>query len=251
MIVSFFHAGITAPGLLLFSGIWIWMEWLSVGLQYLLKGLHALIPDWGVAIILLALVIRILLFPFSRKAMKSQVRFLEAQKAMASELAEIKKTWKGGEQSERILQLYKDHGVSPFAGLKPLLIVLIQLPILIALFQVLGSAAELKNAGFLWIDSLALPDQLFSFGFSIPLLGEYFNLLPVLMSVFTLLSFKLAPAPSAEKKEQRWQDLFLLAMTVMFFVLFYSFPAGLVLYWTFANIFHIVQYRLTASPRKP
>jgi YidC/Oxa1 family membrane protein insertase len=134
--------------------------------------------------------------------------------------------------------------VSPFAGLKPLLIVLIQLPILIALFHVLGTAFELRNAPFLWIETLAEPDKLFSFGFNIPFLGNYFNLLPVLMSVFTLLSFKLAPAPTTEDKDKGMQNLFLLGMTLMFFFLFYSFPAGLVLYWTFANVFHVVQHRL-------
>jgi membrane protein insertase Oxa1/YidC/SpoIIIJ len=70
------------------------------------------------------------------------------------------------------------------------------------------------------------------------------------MAAFTLLSFKLAPAPTAEKKEQGFQNLFLLAMTLMFFILFYSFPSGLVLYWTFANIFHIAQYQIIMRMEK-
>jgi YidC/Oxa1 family membrane protein insertase len=176
--------------------------------------------------------------------MTSQLKFVAAQKEMLPELKEIKHNYKGGEQSERILQLYKTHQVSPFAGLKPLGIVLIQLPILIALFQVLATAEELRDTRFLWIDSLAQPDKLFSFGFNIPLLGSNFNLLPFLMAGFTLLSFKLAPAPTAEKKEQGLQNLFLIAMTLMFFFLFYTFPSGMVLYWTFANVFHIGQYQL-------
>lgn len=229
---------------LLFTGLWGWMRWICFGLLDLLKGIHFLIPNWGWAIIFLALIVRILLYPLAKKAMNSQQQFINAQKLMLPELSEIKKNFKGGEQSERILQLYKKHNVSPFAGLKPLFVVLIQLPILIALYHVLGSAYELRDAGFLWIDTLAEPDRLFSFGFNIPYLGSYFNILPVLMAVFTLLSFKLAPAPTAEKKEQGVQNLFLIAMTLMFFFLFYSFPAGMVLYWTFANVFHIVQYRI-------
>jgi YidC/Oxa1 family membrane protein insertase len=228
---------------LLFSGLWGWMDWVCKGLLQLLTLIHFVVPDWGLSIIFLALIVRVVLYPLSRKAMMSQVKFVSAQKEMAPDLKEIKKTYKGGEQSERILLLYKAHNVSPFAGLKPLGIVLIQLPILIALFQVLGTADALRDARFLWIDSLAQPDKLFSFGFNIPLLGNYFNLLPFLMAGFTLLSFKLAPAPTAEKKEQGLQNLFLIAMTLMFFFLFYSFPSGMVLYWTFANIFHIVQYQ--------
>jgi len=240
--VGLFGSGI--PAILLFSGIWGWMDWVSQGLYFLLRGIHYLVPDWGVSIILLAFVVRMVLYPLSKKAMIAQMRFVEAQKAMAPEMAEIKRNFKGGEQSERILELYKTHSVSPFAGLKPLLIVLVQLPILIALFQVLGSAEPLKTARFLWIDSLAAPDGLFPLAFRVPLLGDRFNLLPVLMAVFTLLSFKLAPAPATDEKGGRSQNLFLVAMTLVFFVLFYSFPSGLVLYWTFANVFHILQYRI-------
>jgi YidC/Oxa1 family membrane protein insertase len=236
---------------LLFSGLWIWMRWICFGLMRLLSIIHAVIPGWGWSIIMLALIVRILLYPFARKALISQQQFLDAQKRMLPELTEIKKNWKGGEQSERILQLYKKHHVSPFAGLKPLLAVLAQVPILIALFQVLGSAYELRDASFLWIPSLAEPDRLFAFGFDIPLLGGYFNILPFLMSVVTLLSFKLSPAPSAEKSSRIFQNLFLAAMTVMFFLLFYSFPAGMVLYWTIANVFHLLQHRwMTRSVAK-
>ncbi|MCX6278093.1 MAG: membrane protein insertase YidC [Bacteroidetes bacterium] len=235
---------------LLFSGIWVWMEWICMGLLWLLTIIHSIIPNWGLSIIFLALVVRIILYPLSMKAMKSQLLFVAAQKNMLPELKEIKANYKGGEQSERILQLYKTHHVSPVAGLKPLGIVLIQLPILIALFHVLGAADELRDASFLWIDSLSQPDKLFSFGFTIPFLGNYFNILPILMAVFTLLSFKLAPAPVAEKKEQSVQNIFLIAMTLMFFFLFYSFPAGMVLYWTFANIFHIIQYQIMVRNQK-
>ena len=229
---------------LLFSGMWNWMRWICFGLMWLLTVIHMLIPGWGWSIIILALIVRILLYPLAKRALASQQKFVRAQKEMLPEMTEIKKNWKGGEQSERILQLYKKYNVSPFAGLKPLLIVLIQLPVLIALYQVLGAAYELRDAGFLWISSLAEPDRLFSFGFSIPLLGDHFNILPVLMALVTLLSFRLTPAPSADQSGKTTQNLFLIAMTVSFFLLFYSFPSGMVLYWTFANVFHILQQRM-------
>lgn len=247
--VSVLAAG-DAQNSLMFSEQWVGMRWICIGLLYLLTYIHAVIPGWGLSIIVLALIIRILLYPLSKKAMLSQKQFADAQKLMSPELKEIKQKYKGGEQSERILQLYKKYKVSPIAGLKPLGIVLLQLPILIALFHVLGETPELQGAGFLWIGSLAEPDKLVSFGFNIPLLGSYFNLLPFLMAFFTLLSFKLAPAPTVDKKEQGMQNIFLIGMTLMFFFLFYSFPAGMVLYWTFANIFHIVQYRIMAREKK-
>lgn len=232
---------------LLFSDLWSWMRWLCLALYHSLTTIHYLVPNWGWSIILLALFVRILLYPVGQKAQKSQNRFIEAQKKMLPELNEIKKTFKGGEQSEQILQLYKRHNVSPFAGLKPLLVVLIQLPILIALYHMLGATFELRESGFLWIKTLAEPDHLFSFGFNIPILGEYFNLLPIIMSVVTLLTFKMSPSVTEEKKGLNLQNLSLLAMTLLFFFLFYDFPAGMVLYWTFANVFHLIQALFTKN----
>ncbi len=235
---------------LLFPELPGWMRGLCFGLLWLLNTIFFVIPNWGLAIIFLALVVRLMLYPLAKKAMKSQKRFVNAQKQMQPELSAIKKNFKGGEQSERILELYKKHKVSPFAGLKPLLIVLAQLPILIALYHVLGSVYELRDARFLWIDSLAEPDKLFYLGFNIPVLGSYFNLLPLLMAAFTMLSFKLSPAPAADKKDSVSQKIFMPFMALGFFILFYSFPSGMVLYWTMANVFHIIQHKMILMHRK-
>lgn len=227
-----------------FSEVSICLRWLCIGLFWLLRAIFYVIPNWGVAIIILALVVRLLLYPLTRRALKGQHDYVEAQKLLLPELRKIRIKYKGGEQSERILELYKKHKVSPFSGLKPLLIVLIQLPILIALYRVLGSVDELHDARFLWIDSLALPDHLFNMGFNIPILGNYLNLLPLIMTVFTLLSFKLYPTPATDKKNAAAQKIYMIILALSFFFLFYSFPAGMVLYWTFANIFQLIQQRM-------
>ena len=232
---------------ILFSEHWFWMRWLCLGLYQLLLAIFFFIPNWGWSIIILALVVRILLAPLSKKTHKSQQEFIEAQNKMRPELILIKEKYKGGEQSERILKLYKKYNVSPFAGLKPLLVVLIQLPILIGLYHLLGTLFELRDASFLWINTLAEPDKLFPFGFDIPVLGEYFNLLPFLMAAVSLVAFKFSPAPVSDEKEQNTQNLFLILMTLIFFVLFYSFPAGMVLYWTFANIFQVLHQKILTS----
>ena len=163
------------------------------------------------------------------------------QKAMQPAMLEIKKNYKGGEQSERILQLYEQHGVSPLAGLKPLLMVMVQLPIFVALFNVLGQVFELRDASFLWIATLAEPDRLFALGFDIPVLGSYFNLLPVLMAISTLLAIGLSSPPAEDAKGKGRRTWMLVLMAFAFFVLFYPFPAGMVLYWTMANVLHIMQ----------
>ena len=107
----------------------------------------------------------------------------------------------------------------------------------------LGSAYELRDAEFLWMETLAEPDKLFAFGISLPLVGDYFNALPVLMAMSTLAALKLSPPPAAGPPARRRQNAILVAMTLGFFALFYPFPAGMVLCWTAANVLHIVQHR--------
>lgn len=230
---------------LLFQNLWSWMRHLSLGLMWALAALHTLIPSWGLAICLLAVLVRLLLYPLGRWAMSSQQRFAEVQAEISPKIREIKQNYRGGEQSERILQLYEARGVSPLAGLKPLLIVLIQLPVFVALFHVLGQVFEFRDASFLWMQSLAEPDRLFAFGVNLPFFGAWFNLLPVLMAITTLASIKLSPAPAASAAEKRRQNLFLLLMAVVFFLLFYPFPSGMVLYWIMANLLYIAQFQVS------
>lgn len=235
---------------LLFPELWQWMRGLSFALLWVLEIIHSLIPSWGLAIIILAVFVRLIMYPLAQRSLKSQQEFMAVQKAMQPELVEIKKNYKGGEQSERILRLYEQHGVSPLAGLKPLFMVLIQIPIFVALFNVLGQVFELRDASFLWIDTLAEPDRLFALGFEIPLLGAYFNSLPVLMAASTLLMIGMSSSPATggdSKKRQTWP---LLLMTLGFFVLFYPFPAGMVLYWTMANVLHLIQQWLVGLQSK-
>jgi len=227
-------------GTLLFSGLWSWMRALTLGIMHLLNFIQQFVVSWGLSIIVLAVLVRLCMYPVAKNAMAAQKRFAEIQQRIKPELQEIKRNYRGGEQSELILQLYEKHQVSPLAGLKPLLIVLIQLPIFIALYHLLGQAFDLRSASFLWMDSLAEPDQLFSLGYDLPFFGTYFNLLPVLMAITTMFSIKLSPAPAADPKETGKQNFMLLLMTLGFFLLFYSFPSGMVLYWTMANLLHFV-----------
>jgi YidC/Oxa1 family membrane protein insertase len=119
--------------------------------------------------------------------------------------------------------------------------VLIQLPIFIALFNVLGQVFELRDASFLWIATLAEPDRLFALGFDIPILGGYFNLLPVLMAVSTLAAIGMSSPPAEDAGAKKRRTMMLVLMALGFFVLFYPFPAGMVLYWTMANVLHTMQ----------
>ncbi len=234
----------TTPDLggLLFSSLWNWMRGLSLGIMHVLEFIQQIVGSWGVSIILLAFLIRLVMYPMAKKAISAQKKFAAIQARIQPELQEIRKNYKGGEQSERILQLYESHQVSPLAGLKPLLIVLVQVPVFVALFHLLGQTFELRDASFLWIRTLAEPDQLFPLGVDLPLFGAYFNLLPVLMTFTTLLSIKLASVPDGQSATR--QAISSGVMGLGFFVLFYSFPSGMVLYWTVANILQVAHQKI-------
>jgi YidC/Oxa1 family membrane protein insertase len=229
-------------GGLLFSSLWNWMRALCLGIMHVLQFIQQIVGSWGIAIILLAVLVRLAMYPIARNAISAQKKFAAIQARIQPELQEIRCNYKGGEQSERILQLYESHQVNPLAGLKPLLIVLLQVPIFVALFHLLGQTFELREASFLWIKTLAEPDQLFPLGIDLPLFGAYFNLLPVLMAFTTLLSIKLASVSDGQFSVR--QAISSGLMGLGFFILFYSFPSGMVLYWTVANLLQVVHQKI-------
>lgn len=230
----------------MFSGLWGWMRTLCFWLLDLLQWLADITGNWGVAIILVALLVRLFTYPFARRALREQKRFNEIQERLKPALKEIKQKYKGGEQSERIIALYKAHKVSPAAGIKPLLIVLLQLPVFVALFQILEQAPALRGAGFLWIGDLARPDRTASLGVHLPWFGDTLNLLPVIMVATIMLGAVTAPGETWTDAAYRRRLLASGAMAIVFFVIFYSFPAGLVLYWITANLLHVAQQLLVS-----
>ena len=243
------HArGVLAPEVgrdALFSGLWGWMRTLCFWLLDLLQWLAALTGNWGVAIILVAVLVRVFTYPFARRALRQQKHFNEIQAKLAPKLKEIKQNYKGGEQSERIIELYEDHNVSPSAGMKPLLMVLLQLPIFIALFQILDQAPELRGESFLWIKDLSQPDRLIAIGTQLPWFGSYLNVMPVILAATIVLVAFTTPGEN-DNSASRKRHYISAAMAVSFFVIFYSFPAGMVLYWIMANLLHMAQQMLVA-----
>lgn len=226
----------------MFADLWQWMRWLCFALLWIMAAINGVIGNLGVTIILLAVAIRLLLYPLGRAAAQQQLRFNEKQAELKPELERIKAGYTGGEQAERIFELYRRHGVSPAAGVKSLLVVLVQIPVFIALFHILGQAIEFSGAPFLWIDDLARPDHLFSLPFALPYFGSSFNLLPVLMAIVSIIAMGVNRAGD----ESRGQVVFLVAVNIGFFLIFYHFPAGMVLYWTVANLLHLLQHLLAS-----
>jgi len=169
------------------------------------------------------------------------------QSLLEPKLTEIKANFKGEDAHNRIMAAHKELGISPMFTLKPLLATLIQIPVLIAVFNALGEMPQIMGNSFLWIGDLSFPDSVAQFSVTLPLFGSSLNLLPILMtlvSVTSTLLFRNRGAPSSEVKRQK-RNLFF--MSAAFFVLFYPFPASMVLYWTASNALHIVQQRILGS----
>jgi len=232
-----------APGLenLMYTGLWFWLRWISQAFYALLSGIVLLIPQWGLAIMLLSVLVGILMQPLSKIAdrLQNQVHVTDAR--LAPLLSAIKKNYKGAEQSERIIAMYKDAGVHPLYSLKSLVGVLVVIPVFIGAFDMLAENIHLSGESFLWITDLSRPDAFMQLPFSLPFFGGTLNLLPFIMTGFSFVASKLHSHPAMDVAQKRKQARNLIFMSLGFLVLFYTFPAGMVLYWTTNNLISVVK----------
>lgn len=221
---------------LLFPDLWGWLGRLGFGLRWLLDRWHSVAGNWGVAILLLSLSVKVLMWPVTRVAERWQEQVHEVQSRLAPELAAIRRDFRGEDAHRRTLGVYRRHGVSPLYMLWSAFGVLIQIPVFIAAFDMLGEHVGLSGAPFLWIHDLAMPDRFAG----LPLEGVSVNLLPVLMTGLTVLAARIQEAPALAAALRAGQRRRLYAMAAAFFVVLYGFPAGMVLYWTANNWWHLV-----------
>ena len=206
-------------------GMW---RWLCYPLVWVLNLFNGWIPNFGVAIILLTILVRLLFWPLTRKSTEGMKKMQELQPLMK----EIQAKYKDNPQrlQQETWQLYREKKVNPMSSCLPMLI---QIPVFIALFNVLRSAVELRYAPFLWIADLSEPEGLFASCF--PFGG--LNLSPILMAVSTALQSYFTPSTGDKKQQQ----MMMVMMPAMMLIMFYSFPSALSLYWFLSNIFSIVQ----------
>jgi YidC/Oxa1 family membrane protein insertase len=134
-------------------------------------------------------------------------------------------------KNKKLMELYKEHGINPLGFLRGCLPMFIQMPIFISLYFLLSESFELRGAGFLWIKDLSAPDHLIKFGISLPLLGEYLNLLPILMGVSQILVSRFTSSASADPSQKSMMYFF----PIFFTFIVYSLSSGLVLYWLTSN----------------
>lgn len=226
---------------ILYAGLWFWLRWICLGLFHLLAWIKLLIPSWGLAIMALSLAVNILMLPLSRIADRFQQQVSDTEERLAPELQRIKREFKGEEQAAKILALYKFERVHPLYSLKSLMGVAVVIPVFIGAFDMLAENIHLLNTGFLWITDLSHPDDLFQLPFALPFFGAEFNLLPFLMTGLSFIASWLHNplAPNVELRQRQVRNMLILA--VAFFLLFYTFPAGMVLYWTTNNLISVIK----------
>lgn len=230
---------------LLFSGLWSWLRGLSLGALLLLSALIAAVGHPGPAIILLAVAVKLLLLPVTTIAHRLQAQVEQTQGRLQPEIDAIKAGYGGEAQARRLLELYRRQRVHPLYTLKSLVGVLIQLPVFIAVFDMLAENFALHGASFLGIGDLAQPDGLIPLPLAVPWVGRRLNLLPFVMSGVSLAASARYDAPALTPTLLRRQRRNLAAMAALFFVLFYAFPAGMVLYWTSTNALQLATRELS------
>ena len=227
-----------------YAHLWEPFRLLCIGIESILLWLHSIHDfGWGVTIILLSLLFKICIMPVNVLLTRSQRKVSHIQARLAPELEAIKINFSGEEAHEKFMEAHKAQGVTPFYTLKPLLPTLAPLPFMIAIFNVLGDLDLIVGHSFLWIRDLAYPDAIFNIGINIPLLGDTINLLPILMTVLTIFAAFLHQNNIVGAKELRKQKLNLYFMAFGFLLLFYPFPSAMVLYWTLANTWQLIQQR--------
>ncbi len=238
--------GAAAPELggMLYASLWGWLRGLAAGLRAILDFWQGLVGNWGLAIVLLSLSVKVLMWPLTWLAERWQADVNRQHSLLAPELAAIKRDYTGEEAHSRTLEAYRRHGVSQFYTLKSLAGFLVQIPVFIAAFDMLGENFALAGAPFLWVQDLSLPDRVAALPGVLPFFGGHLNLLPVLMTVFTILAARLQEDASLAPGLRAGQRLRLYGMGALFFVLLYAFPAGMVLYWTTNNLLHLAKILL-------
>jgi YidC/Oxa1 family membrane protein insertase len=214
---------------------------ISLPIISLLKFFYSFIPNYGIVIILFSILVKIVVYPLTKKSYKSMKEMSRVQPL----LAELKEKHKSDPQrlQKETMKLYKEHGINPLGGCLPMLL---QLPLLGALFIVFRSTIQLRGATFIpgWIDDLSRADTIFTLPFSLPMYGDQFNILPILMAGSMIIQSKMTMQDPKQKAMVYIMPIFML-------LIFNQFPSGLNLYYTLFNVFTIIQQKFTDNKGTP
>ena len=220
---------------------WSFIRPISKAVLFSLKRMHDYIPNYGLVLIVFSILVKVLVFPLTKKSYQSTSAMQEIQ----PEVNKLREKYKNNPQklNQATMQLYKTKGVNPLGGCLPMLL---QMPLLLALFQVFRTTIELRNEPFIWwIKDLSSPDVIVNLPFTVPLYGSHIAFLPILMALSTYAQQKMMSGGIQQPQQKMMQNF----MLVFFFLIFNNFPSGLNLYYTLFNILTIAQQKLL--PNRP
>jgi len=222
------------------------LGWLENILKFILEFCYKLVPNYGIAIIMLTIFIKIVLFPFTHKSYESTSKM----SAIQPKIKELQTKHKDDSQklNMEMAALYKKEGVNPMGGCLPLLI---QMPIFFALFGLLNKFFELRGAVFIpgWIMDLSSPESIFHLPFILPILNwTDIRLLPVLYVGSQVISMKFSGTSTAQMNSQT--KMLTLGMPIMFFFILYNMPSGLLIYWIMTNLLTVGQQAAISKIKK-
>jgi YidC/Oxa1 family membrane protein insertase len=217
---------------------------LAAPLAKLLRLIYAWVGNYGLAIIIVTVLIKICLWPLTAKSYRS----MKSMQQLQPKVAKLREKFADNKEAmnREIMQLYKTFRVNPLGGCLPMLL---QIPFFIAFYRVLDSMLELRGAPFiLWINDLAAPDRLFSFNFTIPFFEPPTGIpvLTLLMGASMVLQQKMTPNTMGDPMQAKM----MMMMPVVFTFILINMPAGLVLYWFVNNILSIAQQTIINRPAK-
>lgn len=214
---------------------------LEVFFKFILEFLYSFVGNYGVAIVLFTVAVKLIMYPFTRKSFDSMGKM----QAIQPEIKKIQEKYKNdsAKMNAAMAELYKREGVNPIGGCLPMLL---QMPVFIAMYGLIDEFFALRGAGFIpgWIDDLSQPEMIFNLGFTIPLLNwSAIRLLPIIYLTTQLVTMKFTQSPSAAAggASNAQTKMLTLGMPIMFFFILYNRPSGLLVYWITMNLIQGIQ----------
>ncbi|AFG36117.1 membrane protein insertase YidC [Spirochaeta africana] len=223
------------------------LGWFENILKSLLEAIYRVVPNYGVSIVIMTILVKLLLWPLTKKSFESTAK----SQALQPKIQELREKYKDKPEklNAEMMAMYKKEGVNPLGGCFPMLL---QMPLLLAMFGLFNNHFDLRGATFIpgWIEDLSAPESIFYFGdyFSLPILGwTDIRLLPILFVASQLLFGRFSqPAGSSNSQAK----MFTTFMPIMFFFILYNMPSGLLVYWIITNILSVVQQLGTTKYRQ-
>lgn len=217
-----------------------WLGWLETILKWFMEVINKFVHNWGVSIIIMTILIKLLMFPFTKKQSLGTLKMQEIQPKIQA----IQAKYKDNQQKlqQEMAKIYKNNGYNPMSGCLPMLV---QFLILFAMYNLFNNYFEFRGSSFIphWIEDLSSGDSIYTLKFDIPFFGNQVRILPFIYLASQLLFGKITGngGTAAPGTSQAQMQMMMYVMPIMFFVMFYNAPSGLLLYWTVSNIFQMGQ----------